>query len=51
MFFGRAFEVEGTVVLPCWRCGTPLWPFAPRHECVGEFDRELAELLEEDEAA
>jgi len=27
MFFGRAFELpDGTIVLPCFRCGMPLWP-------------------------
>jgi hypothetical protein len=47
-FFGRAFEVEGHVILPCWRCGTPMWPYAPVHECIGLLDKELAEWIEDE---
>lgn len=48
LFFGRAFDAQGRVVLPCFQCGTPLW--GPPHECIGQdwrnFEAAVQELLE-----
>jgi hypothetical protein len=47
-WFGRTFEVQGQVILPCDLCGTPQFPYAT-HECIGLEQKLLDHYLGERE--
>ncbi len=49
IYFGRTFEVKGTIIFPCDLCGTPLFPFK-RHaaeDCIGLDQKLLDDMLGE----